>query len=150
MVYTEMMMDLHVLKMAESSMCPRRTSELFTENRNGWLIDHGFDPFSSMVYRCFYYLLLYYRVYLLYLEDQEWFGDRWWFWSILEMFGATTRDDHRARPSVDIRGGISIKVHTWTSIDSEARRKPVWSQLTWSPRFHQFTRLHLTSFNLTI
>ena len=29
MVYTEMRMDLHVLKMAESSMCPRRTPELF-------------------------------------------------------------------------------------------------------------------------
>ncbi|KAF2583268.1 hypothetical protein F2Q68_00005000 [Brassica cretica] len=33
---------------------------------------HGFDPFSSMVY------------------------------SILEIFGASTRDDQRARPSVDI------------------------------------------------
>ena len=31
------------------------------------LIDHGFDSFSSMVYRCFYYLLLYYRVFLFYL-----------------------------------------------------------------------------------
>ena len=29
--------------------------------------DHGCDPFLSMVYRCFYYLLIYYRVYLLYL-----------------------------------------------------------------------------------
>ncbi|KAF2617904.1 hypothetical protein F2Q68_00040133 [Brassica cretica] len=41
-----------------------------------------------------------------------------------------TRDDHRARPSVDIEERISIDVHIRTSIDSEARRKPVWSQPT--------------------
>ena len=31
------------------------------------LIYYVFDPFSSIVYRCFYYNLYYYRVYLLYL-----------------------------------------------------------------------------------
>ena len=29
----------------------------------------------------------------------EYFGD---IWSILEIFGVSTRDDHQARPSVDI------------------------------------------------
>ncbi|KAF3585002.1 hypothetical protein F2Q69_00027888 [Brassica cretica] len=43
-----------------------------------------------------------------------------------KIFGASTRDDHRARPSVDIEERILIDVHIRTSIDSEARRKPVW------------------------
>ena len=31
------------------------------------VIDHGFDPLLPMVYKCFNYYLLYYRVYLVYL-----------------------------------------------------------------------------------
>ncbi|KAF2590434.1 hypothetical protein F2Q70_00039124 [Brassica cretica] len=48
------------------------------------------------------------------------------FFSTTWIFGASTRDDHRARPSVDIEEQISIDVHIRTSIDSEARRKLVW------------------------
>ncbi|KAF3575040.1 hypothetical protein F2Q69_00058643 [Brassica cretica] len=68
--------------------------------RNRCLIDYGFDPFSYIVY------------------------------SILEIFGASTRDDHRARKSVDIGELESIDTHNMVSIDSVARRKPVWSQPT--------------------
>ncbi|KAF3608625.1 hypothetical protein DY000_02047796 [Brassica cretica] len=49
---------------------------------------------------------------------------------ILEIFGASIRDDHRARPSVDIEELISIDILIRTSIDNVARRKPVWSQPT--------------------
>ncbi|KAF3510749.1 hypothetical protein F2Q69_00006921 [Brassica cretica] len=64
--------------------------------RDSDLIDYGFDPFSSIVY------------------------------SILEIFGASTRDDHRDRQSVDIGELESIDTHDLISIDSEGRRKPVW------------------------
>ena len=57
----------------------------------------------------------------------EHFGD---IWSILEIFGATTRDDHRDRLSVDIGELESIDTQVIMSIDSEARRKPFWSQPT--------------------
>ncbi|KAF2589585.1 hypothetical protein F2Q70_00038358 [Brassica cretica] len=60
-----------------------------------YLIDYGFDPFSSIVY------------------------------SILEVFGASTRDDHRDRLSVDIGELEPIDTQDMVSIDSKARRKPV-------------------------
>ncbi|KAG5384260.1 hypothetical protein IGI04_035730 [Brassica rapa subsp. trilocularis] len=53
-----------------------------------------------------------------------------WKPSLFIIFGASTRDDHRARPSVDIEEQISIDVHIRTSIDSEAHIKLVWSQPT--------------------
>ncbi|KAF3610008.1 hypothetical protein DY000_02047967 [Brassica cretica] len=68
--------------------------------KSGELIDYGFDLFSSIVY------------------------------SILEIFGASTRDDHRARQSVNIGELESIDTHDMVSIDIEARRKPVWSHPT--------------------
>ncbi|KAF3527303.1 hypothetical protein DY000_02039484 [Brassica cretica] len=50
--------------------------------------------------------------------------------SILEIFGANIRDDHRDRLSVDIGELESINTQDMVSIDSEERRKPVWSQPT--------------------
>ncbi|WZZ88736.1 hypothetical protein YC2023_117315 [Brassica napus] len=50
--------------------------------------------------------------------------------NILEIFGASTRDDHRDRLSVDIGEIESIDTQEMVSIDSKARRKPVWSQPT--------------------
>ncbi|KAF3507872.1 hypothetical protein F2Q69_00006418 [Brassica cretica] len=44
---------------------------------------------------------------------------------ILEIFGASTRDDHRDRLSVDIGDQESIDTQDMVSIDSKARRKPV-------------------------
>ncbi|KAF3575035.1 hypothetical protein F2Q69_00058645 [Brassica cretica] len=47
-----------------------------------------------------------------------------------QIFGASTREDHRARQLVDIEELESIDTHDMVSIDREARRKPVWSQPT--------------------
>ena len=49
---------------------------------------------------------------------------------ILEIFGASTREDHRDRLSVDNGELESSDIQDMVSIDSEVRRKPVWSQPT--------------------
>ncbi|KAF2557782.1 hypothetical protein F2Q68_00016158 [Brassica cretica] len=50
--------------------------------------------------------------------------------SDMRIFGASTRDDHRDRLSVDIGELESIDTQDMVLIDSEARRKPVRSQPT--------------------
>ena len=42
----------------------------------------------------------------------------------MEIFGASTRDDHRDRQSVDIGELESTDTQVMVSIDSEARRSP--------------------------
>ncbi|KAF3574796.1 hypothetical protein F2Q69_00059725 [Brassica cretica] len=60
------------------------------------------------------------------LEISDDFGA---FWRYLEQAPEMTIElDHRARPSVDIEERISIDDHSRTSIDSEAHKKPIWSQ----------------------
>ncbi|KAF2576234.1 hypothetical protein F2Q70_00003798 [Brassica cretica] len=50
--------------------------------------------------------------------------------AILMILRASTRDDHRDRQSVDIGELESIDTQVIVSINSEARRKPFWSQPT--------------------
>ena len=62
------------------------------KGKSGELIDHGFYPFSAMVYKYFNIYLLLYIVYLEYLQVQVRSGEIWWFWSLLRC--RTTQTHH--------------------------------------------------------
>ena len=71
-----------------------------------------FHPWFIGAFTTNYYIIEF--IYYIYkirsdLETSDDFGA---FWRYLEIFGASTRDDHRAGPSVDTGGGISIDVNT--------------------------------------
>uniref|UniRef100_M4F5M5 Uncharacterized protein n=1 Tax=Brassica campestris TaxID=3711 RepID=M4F5M5_BRACM len=46
----------------------------------------------------------------------------YWIGFLFQIFGASTRDDHRARPSINTKGEISVDVHIITSIDIQAQK----------------------------
>ncbi|KAF3604618.1 hypothetical protein F2Q69_00036156 [Brassica cretica] len=52
------------------------------------------------------------------------------FKQVWKIFGASARDDHRDQLSVDIGELEPIDTQDMVSIDSEAGRKPIWSQPT--------------------
>ena len=68
----------------QSGQFRRWYQQVFEHFRHrGYLIDHGFYPLLTMVYKCFNIYLLLYRIYLEFLQVHVRSGEIWWFWSLL-------------------------------------------------------------------
>ena len=62
----------------------KRDSSLFLledkqNSKSEVLINHGFNPFLAMVYRCFEIHYSCFGVFLVCFQVLEWFGGKWWF-----------------------------------------------------------------------
>ena len=104
----------------------KRDSSLFLledkqNSKSEVLINHGFNPFLAMVYRCFEIHYSCFGVFLVCFQVLEWFGGKWWFWCILERKWQRPKVDHRPRLSIDGRRQQSIDTTLWCR--SMAKRK---------------------------